>query len=163
MQPLADDVSAELAVDKITITRPGGLSLSPTAIGPQGQQLAGNLRALSFDTQLWTYNRQANFNARQAELVRIAAMSPTSKRKEARLNLARFYLARGMSAEAKAVLTVALADKKDAEDVTGTVLKGVAYLMLERPEEALKDIVQSAGRRPARRADLARDRRCAPR
>ncbi len=140
LQPLADDVSAELAVDKITITRPGGLSLSPTTIGPQGQQLAGNLRALSFGTQLWTYNRQANFNARQAELVRIAAMSPTSKRKEARLNLARFYLTRGMSAEAKAVLTVALADQKDAEDVTGTVLKGVAYLMLERPEETLKTL-----------------------
>ena len=140
LQPLADDVSAELAVDKIIVTRPGGLSLSPTAIGPQGQQMASNLRALSFETQLWTYNREANFNARQAELIRIAAMSPVSKRKDARLNLARFYLTRGMSAEAKAVLTVALADKKDADDVTGTVLKGVANLMLDRPEEALKTL-----------------------
>ena len=33
VQPLADDVTAELAADKITVTRPGGLSLSPTAIG----------------------------------------------------------------------------------------------------------------------------------
>ena len=140
LQPLADDVSAELAADKIIVTRPSGLALSPTAIGPQGQQLAGNLRALSFETQLWNYNRQANFNARQAELIRIAAMSPTSKRKDARLNLARFYLTRGMSAEAKAVLTVALTDRKDADDITGTVLKGVAYLMLERPEEALKTL-----------------------
>ena len=138
LQPLADDVAAELADDKITITRPGGLSLSPTAIGQP--QLASNFRALSFDTQLWTYDRQAKFNDRQAELVQIAAMAPVTQRKEARFNLARFYLAREMSAEAKAVLTVALADKKAAEDVTGTVLKAVADVMLERPDEALKEL-----------------------
>ena len=138
LQPLADDVTAELADDKITITRPGGLSLSPTAIGQP--QLASNFRALSFDTQLWTYDRQAKFNARQAELVQIAAMAPASQRKQARFDLARFYLAREMSAEAKAVLEVALADKKAAEDVTGSVLKAVADIMLERPDEALKEL-----------------------
>jgi tetratricopeptide (TPR) repeat protein len=138
LQPLADDVAAELADDKITVTRPGGLSLSPTAIGQP--QLASNFRALSFDTQLWTYDRQAKFNDRQAELVQIAAMAPVSQRKEARFNLARFYLAREMSAEAKAVLAVALADKKAAEDVTGTVLKAVADVMLQRPDEALKEL-----------------------
>ena len=138
LQPLADDVTAELADDKITVTRPGGLSLSPTAIGQP--QLASNFRALSFDTQLWSYDRQAKFNDRQAELVQIAAMAPVSQRKEARFNLARFYLAREMSAEAKAVLEVALADKKAAEDVTGTVLKAVADVMLERPDEALKEL-----------------------
>ncbi len=107
---------------------------------PPGQQLANNFRALSFDTQLWAYDRQSKFNARQAELIRIAAMAPASKRKEARLNLARFYLACGLSAEAKAVLSVALAGKKDADDVTGSVLKGVADIMLERPEDALKEL-----------------------
>jgi tetratricopeptide (TPR) repeat protein len=136
LQPLADDVTAELADDKITVTRPGGLSLSATAIGQP--QLASNFRALSFDTQLWTYDRQAKFSARQAELIQIAAMAPAIKRKQARFNLARFYLAREMSAEAKAVLEVALADKKAAEDVTGAVLKAVADVMLERPDEALK-------------------------
>jgi tetratricopeptide (TPR) repeat protein len=138
LQPLADDVTAELAVDKITVTRPGGLSLSPTAMGQL--PAAGNLRALSFDTQIWGYDRQAQFSDRQAELVRIAALAPAQKRQQARLNLARFYLAREMSAEAKAVLTVALADRKAAEDVTGIVLKAVADVMLERPDEALKEL-----------------------
>jgi len=139
LQPLADDVTAELAVDKILITRPEGLSISPTAVGPQ-PQLADNFRALSFDTQLWGFDREAKFSARQAELIRVAAMAPAAKRRQARLNLARFYLAREMSAEAKAVLEVALADKKGSEDVTGTVLKAVADVMLERPEEALKEL-----------------------
>jgi hypothetical protein len=139
LQPLADDITAELAVDKITVVRPGGLSLSPTAISPH--QLVSTLRAATFDSQLWTYNRKAKFNARQDELFGIAAMAPPVKRKQARLNLARFYLARDLSAEAKAVLTVALSDKKDDPDASGVVLKAVADIMLERPEDALKELL----------------------
>src|SRR5664279_4919404 len=116
LQPLADDVTAELAADKITVIRPGGLSLSSTVIGPQ--QLADNLRTL-FDAKAWSYDRQAEFNARQAELIRITAMAPAATRKQARFNMTRFYLARDRSAEAMAVLTVALSDKKDADDVAG--------------------------------------------
>ena len=55
LQPLADDVTAELAVDKITVTRPGGLSLSPMAADAQP---TSTFHAVTFDTQLWTYNRR---------------------------------------------------------------------------------------------------------
>ena len=137
LQPLADDVTAELAVDKITVTRPGGLSLSSMAATAEP---VSTFRALSFDTQLWAYNRQAKFNTRQAELMQIAAMAPPSQRKPARLNLARFYLACGMSAEAKAVLQVEQADAKNDDDITGSVLESVANLMLVRPEDALKGL-----------------------
>jgi len=137
LQPLADDVSAELAVDKIIVTRPGGLSLSQLLISSQP---IDDFRRLSFDTQLWAYNRQANFNAREAELTQIAAMAPPAGRKQARLNLARFYLATGMAAEAKAVIEVARADAKGDEDVTGSVLESVASLMLARPDDALKQL-----------------------
>ena len=95
---------------------------------------------MSFDAEVWAYNRQAKYNAREAELIQIAAMAPHSQRKPARLNLARFYLARGMSAEAKGVLDVVRADAKGDDDVTGTVLESVANLMLHRPEEALKEL-----------------------
>jgi hypothetical protein len=138
LQPLADDIAAELAVDKITISRPSGLSLSVTGIGQQ--QLATNFRAMTFDTQLWGFDRQGNFNRRQSELIRTAAMASENKRREARLNLARFYLARDMSAEAKAVLTVSLEDERGADDITGTVLKAVADVMLDRPDDALKGL-----------------------
>ena len=135
LQPLADDITAEPAVDKITVTRPGGLSLSPTAADAQP---TSTFHAVTFDTQLWTYNRQTKYNARQAELMQIAAMAPQSQRKQTRLSLARFYLASGMSAEAKAVLEVEQADAKGDDDITGSVLESVANLMLERPEDALK-------------------------
>jgi tetratricopeptide (TPR) repeat protein len=139
LQPLADDITAELAVDKITVTRPGGLSLSPTAADAQP---TNTFHAVTFDTQLWTYNRQTKYNARQAELMQIAAMAPQSQRKQARLSLARFYLASGMSAEAKAVLDVEQADAKGDDDITGSVLESVASLMLERPEDALKTLTK---------------------
>ncbi|HEX5211726.1 MAG TPA: tetratricopeptide repeat protein, partial [Pseudolabrys sp.] len=137
LQPLADDVTAELAVDKITVTRPNGLALSPTAVGPE---IANGFRAVSFDPEMWDYNRKAKYNKREAELIQIAAMSPVSARKKARFNLARFYLACGMAAEAKGVLDVVRADGKGDDDVTGAVLDSVANLMLYRPDEALKDL-----------------------
>jgi len=135
VQPLADDITAELGADKVSISRPAGLSLSATALGQQ--PLATNFRAYTFDTQLWGYDRDAPFNARQTELIRLAAAAPVSKRRHARLNLARFYLAKDMAPEAKAVLDVALSDQH-SDDVTGSVLTAVADVMLDRPEEALK-------------------------
>jgi tetratricopeptide (TPR) repeat protein len=138
LQPLADDIAVTLAVDKIMVSRPGGLSLSGTAIGQQ--QLTTAFRALTFDTQLWGFNRHAKYEARQSLLVRDAAMAPPTKRRKARLDLARFYLANDMSAEAKGVLEVALADEHGADDITGTVLKAVANVMLDRPVDALKDL-----------------------
>ena len=45
-----------------------------------------------------------------------------------------------MSAEAKAVLERRAGRQEGAEDVTGTVLKAVADVMLERPDDALKEL-----------------------
>ena len=136
VEPLADDVAADLESDRVTFSRPGGLSLSPT--DQAEEQIASTFRSLTFDPQTWGYDRQAVFNDRQSELIRLAAAAPDAKRKQARLNLARFYLARDMAAEAKGVIDVALADPQEANDVTGSILRAVAEVMLDRPQEALK-------------------------
>jgi tetratricopeptide (TPR) repeat protein len=138
VQPLADDVAAELFPDRITVSRPGGLTLSSGAIGERAANTF-TFNPLLFDTQLWGFDRESKFNERQDELVRVAAMAPNAKRYQARLNLARFYIARDMGAEAKGVLEVALSDLH-GDDVTGTVLKGISDLLLHRPEDALKDL-----------------------
>ncbi len=142
VQPIADDITVELASDKVAINRPGGLSLSP-ALGSQ-QQVTPAYRALTFDTQLWGFDRQAKFSERQSELIRLAAGAPATQRKPARFNLARFYLAQDMPAEAKAVIDVALAEDHGAEDLTGSVLKAIANVLLDRPEEALKELANPA-------------------
>ena len=138
LQPLADDLTAAIAPDKITVTRPQGLTLSPTAIGQQ--QLASTFRAVTFDTQIWGFDRQAQFYPRQSELMREAAAAPPGQRRHARLNLARFYIAQSMFAEAKGVIDFTLSQERSGDDVTGTVLKAVTNVMLDHPQAALKDL-----------------------
>jgi tetratricopeptide (TPR) repeat protein len=139
VQPIADDLTVAIEPDKVVIGRPSGLSLSAAVSGAQQQQAPG-FRALTFDTQTWGFDRQTPFLARQSELIGLAAAAPVAKRRHARLNLARFYIAREMGAEAKAVLDVALADQRGGDDVTGSVLKAIANMMLDRNDEALKEL-----------------------
>jgi hypothetical protein len=138
VQPLADDVAAELAADKITISRPGGLSLSSSNLSTRDNNNSATFQPLVFDAQTWGFDRQANFSERQSDLISRAAAAPEAKRRAARLDLARFYLARDMAAEAKGVLDVTTADEREGEGPTGTVLKAIANMMLGRADDALK-------------------------
>jgi tetratricopeptide (TPR) repeat protein len=95
---------------------------------------------MMFDTQTWGFDRQAKFTEREGELIARAAAAPEAKRRAARLDLARFYLARDMAAEAKGVLDVVTADERENEGVTGTILKSIANVMLGRADEALKEL-----------------------
>ncbi|MGC1464136.1 MAG: tetratricopeptide repeat protein [Pseudolabrys sp.] len=136
IQPIADDVTAELAIDKIVVSRPGGLTISAAELNGRVSDV---YHTLTFDNQVWEFNRQAKFGARQSELIGLAASAPRSRRNPARYNLARFYLARDMAAEAGAVATVALSDHKaGGDEVSGSVLKAVSHLLMHRPEAALK-------------------------
>jgi tetratricopeptide (TPR) repeat protein len=135
--PLADDVDAELSPDKVVISRPNGLRLS-AAIGSES---GASYRPDMLDPQSWNFDREAAFADRKAELIMAAADAPNSKRLMARADLARFYLAREMGEEAKAVLDVALADHPPtADDPTPLVLHAVANIMIGRGEAALKDL-----------------------
>jgi tetratricopeptide (TPR) repeat protein len=137
VQPLADDVSAELAPDKIIISRPTGLTLSATTKSESGETYQRQI----LDTQSWGFDRQAAFEERKSELITTAAQAPEAKRLTARTDLARFYLARDMAVEAKAVLDVALADRPaTADDTAPLVLRAVANIMLGRMDVALKDL-----------------------
>ncbi|MGN6460592.1 MAG: tetratricopeptide repeat protein, partial [Pseudolabrys sp.] len=137
VQPLADDVSADLGSDKIVVGRPNGLILSSAV----SHNSAAASRGVALDPQVWGFDRQANFLTRQAELIERAANLPAGKRQPARIDLARFYLARDMYPEAKAVLDLALKDDKPSEsDITGVVLRAAANVMMVRPDDALKDL-----------------------
>jgi tetratricopeptide (TPR) repeat protein len=138
VRPIADDVVATLDDNKITLSRPSGLSLSTAAVGEP--VAASGPRSIIFDSQVWGFNRKAKFQVRQSELMRRAADAAPNRRRQARFNLARFYLSREMSAEALGVLDVALDDPNGASEVTGSVLKAIASVMLHRPDEALKEL-----------------------
>jgi len=138
VQPIADDVLLELSADKVIVSRPPGLTLS--GVMPSARNTAA-YRPLVFDVQLWGFDRQSNFTERQYKLIAAAADAAEDRRSAPRLDLARFYLSREMFVEGKAVLDVAMADDRaTAEDGAALVLRAVANIMLNRPEEALRDL-----------------------
>jgi tetratricopeptide (TPR) repeat protein len=140
VQPLADDLNAELSSDKVIITRPSGLTLSA---GGEGNARGGGttFQRQVLDTQTWGFDRQANFSERSSQLLSAAAEAPEAKRLLARTDLARFYLAHDMIYEAKAVLDVALADQPPTlENPSAVVLRAVCNIMIGRPDVGLKDL-----------------------
>ncbi|MEW6450806.1 MAG: tetratricopeptide repeat protein [Pseudomonadota bacterium] len=138
IQPFADDLSTELSADKILVSRPAGLTLSEAAINPRK---VGTSRALTFNTALWAQDREAKFAERQSDLIRAAADAPFVRRGAHRLDLARFYMAQEMYAEAKSVLDLTvMEDRPTAEDPSAFVLRAVCNIMLNRTDVALKDL-----------------------
>jgi tetratricopeptide (TPR) repeat protein len=142
VEPLADDVTVELAPDKVVVSRPAGLALSTSL---QTLLRGSGLRPVTFDSQLWGFDKQASYSERQSNLIAAAAAAPDGKRLVPRLDLARFYMARDMYPEAKGVLDVALADDRPApEAVSAMVLRAVTELMMNRADDALKDLADPA-------------------
>jgi Tfp pilus assembly protein PilF len=138
IEPLADDVRVELKPDRITIGRPIGLALSTSV---QTLLHGSGFRAETFDSQLWGEDREASYTERQTKLLAAAADAPDGKRFAPRIDLARFYMARDMYPEAKGVLDVALGgDHPASGGVSAVVLRAVTEIMMDRPDDALKDL-----------------------
>jgi tetratricopeptide (TPR) repeat protein len=142
IQPNSDDVTAEIASDKITLSRPGGLTLSPADVG--AERAATAVRPI-FDVNEWRRNQQEDFVKRLDVLVTAAASAVAEQRLPARLDLARFYMSRGMHPEAKGVLDLVLGEVKPGqEDLSALILHSVASTLMGRPEQGLKDLVSPA-------------------
>jgi tetratricopeptide (TPR) repeat protein len=139
VQPLADDLSIELSPDRATLSRPSGLTLSGLVLQPG--QAAGSDPPNVVNAGLWSFDSKDEFGKHESQLLFSAAKASESQRLAARVDLARFYLAWERSAEAKGVLDVALKDNPpSAADPIPLVLRAIANIMLERPQEALKDL-----------------------
>jgi tetratricopeptide (TPR) repeat protein len=142
VRPNSDDVTANIAPDKIILGKPGGLTLSSADIGAERAPAA--VRPI-FDVVEWRKNQAENFVARQDALVAAAAAAEPDQRTPARVDLARFYMSRGLYFEAKGVLDFALADAKPGlEDPVALTVHSVASSLMGRPEQGLKDLINPA-------------------
>jgi tetratricopeptide (TPR) repeat protein len=143
VRPNSDDVTAELAPDKVILGRPGGLTLSSADVGAERATTA--FRSI-FDPSEWRKNQEEKFIVREDALIGAAAAAgDPEKRTHARLDLARFLMARGLNPEARGVLNLALADfKPGLEDAVTLVMHSVASILTGRPEQGLKDLANSA-------------------
>src|SRR5690606_20272418 len=88
-----------------------------------------------FDAQEWQDNRDAPLIARRDALLSELAAADERARPEARLALARFYIARGFYLEAKGMADLALAGAKAGqENPAALMLRGIANILAGRPE-----------------------------
>ena len=139
IRPNSDDITVDLASDKIVLGRPGGLTLSSAQVG--AERAPKSVRPI-FDVDEWGKNQSENFNVREHELVAAAGGAQSrDQRTQARIDLARFYMARGMYPEAKGVLDLVLAEAKPGvDDPIVLTVHSVASSLMGRPEEGLKDL-----------------------
>ena len=142
IQSYSDDIAVEIAPDKVTLSRPGGLTLSSASVGPERATSA--VRQI-FDVDEWRLNQQEGFITRLDTLINAAGSASGDQQTPARINLARFYLSRGMYPEAKGVLDLVLADTKPGqEDPVALIVHAVASMLSGRPAQGLKDLASPA-------------------
>jgi tetratricopeptide (TPR) repeat protein len=142
IRPNSDDVTAEIATDKIILGRPGGLTLSSANNG--GERAPTAAKSI-FDDGEWHRNQEGIFNQRWDALIEASASADPDQRTPARIDLGRFYLAREMYPEAKAILDLALVDAKPGtEDPVVLITHAVASILMGRPELGLKDLANPA-------------------
>jgi tetratricopeptide (TPR) repeat protein len=140
VRPNSDDVTAEIATDKIRLGKPGGLTLSSADVA--AERAATAVRS-PFDIEEWRKNQAGPFIAREEALIQAAANATTSneQKQRARMDLARFYMARGMYHEAKGVADFVLDESKAGfEDAGALMLRAVTHIIIGRPTAGLHDL-----------------------
>lgn len=141
--PFGDDVLFERSFDGFAVSSPEGLHIS--AVSPAAPVSSGrsfSARRL-FNMAEWLRGGPARYNAAEADLLNTVTEVPPENRNQARLDLARFYLAHGRGPEAKGVLRVVEgADENVFKNTELRALRGaVAFLNndLDAAREDLSD------------------------
>lgn len=145
IKPLNDKIIVRAVSDGIEITSDAGLHLSPakeTGAAQQSSQKAKS--AVSgksiFDFAVWRGKSDESFTRARQRLQQTVVDVPERERDRARLELARFYFARGYGEEALALINYL---GKQIPDLTlhndFLALLGAANILASHPEEGLKD------------------------
>lgn len=142
VHPNSDDVTAEVGSDKVMLGRPGGLTLSSADVAAERATAA--VRPL-FDAREWKKNRDEKFIERLDALIKAMGTAGNESLSQARLDLANFYMARGMFQEARGVTNLILSETKaGSEDAAVVMVHAVASILIGHPERGLKDLANPA-------------------
>ncbi|MCG6204523.1 tetratricopeptide repeat protein [Rhodopseudomonas sp. HC1] len=138
----SDDVTVETAADAVVLSRPGGLTLSSAE--PAGQAGSPSERPF-FDVTQWSKDQEGRYLPALDARINALTAATGEDRLPARLDLARFYMARGMYQEAKGALDLALLGSKPGqEDPAAMIGHAAATALMLRPEQTLKDVANPA-------------------
>lgn len=138
VHPNADDVKAEVGADKVMLGRPGGLTLSSADVAAERATAA--VKPL-FDPDEWRKNQSENLLKQLDSLIAAAASANAEQLPQARLDLADFYMARGMYQEAHGVANLILSESKRGSEASSVVMvHAVASILIGHPAQGLKDL-----------------------
>lgn len=136
--PNSDDVKAEVGADKVMFGRPGGLTLSSADVAAERATAAVRLL---FDSDEWRKNQSENFITRLDALIGAASLATPEQSSQVRLELANFYMARGMYEEAHAVSNLILSEtKRGNEEPAVVMVHAVASILMGHPVQGLMDL-----------------------
>lgn len=143
VEPKSDDIAVEVASDKVTVTRRGGLTLSAANAA---LDRAATAAQPIFDVEQWQKDSKADLFKRLDELVDAASTAgDDDARATARIDLARFYMARGFYHEARAVLDLALSERNPGqEDPVLLIVHSVASSLTNYTASAMRDLANPA-------------------
>jgi tetratricopeptide (TPR) repeat protein len=137
IRPNSDEVGVEVGSDKVILGKKGGLTLSPVDVFAERAPTA--VRPI-FNIEEWRKGQSELFMNRHSALVTAMAAVEPAQRSLPRLDLAHFYMSRGMYHEAKAMTDVMLADPLNKEESGALIMHAIANILIGRPGQGLKDL-----------------------
>ncbi len=144
LAPRADNLTVELTPEGVTVARPEGLQVSnmDSVLPSLPEKARGTADTVSaLDPDVWQEEKKADYTDREMELARRLAEAPIASRAEARIALARFYLARDLASNAIGVLEAGTdGEAKFGSESSYALLHGLAELSMHRPAKALSDL-----------------------
>jgi tetratricopeptide (TPR) repeat protein len=144
LTPYVDDLSVKVANARLSITRPGGLSLTPPSM-PSAETPAALAAADAspdfLDFAAWSPLTGGSFLATERRLIQSAARLEPAKATRARLTLARFYLSNHFAAEAIGWINLIQASDPGLRgDAQLTTMRAAADYMMGRYRDAHNDL-----------------------
>ncbi len=150
VQPLADDVTIRSLPDGVAITKLGGMTISRNVQQSTDDQVAQRIDGLPpglapgriFDFSNWRKGGTDKFLQEKQAIQRRISEATSIARSGPRLELAHFYFAHGLSAEAMGLLrTIEAEDEELSRRPDVKALRGAAHFMLGRYKEAEEDLM----------------------
>ncbi len=148
LTPYTDDLSVTTAKARVTITRPGGLSLTPPQmpVAQAPSALAARSDGPAFlDFADWGRMTGGSFLATERRLMQSIARLNPIQANQARLVLARFYLANRFAAEAEGLINLMQATDPGLQgDTQLAIMRGAADYMMGRYRDAHNALASAA-------------------
>ncbi len=141
--PRADDVEVASSRNGIEITRKGGMRLSGQASSSVAMvdDSARKPTSRSFDMKTWIRGGEETYVDDRRRLLNAVISAPDDRRSAARMDLARFYFAQGLGAEALGVLNVISKELPSMQDTPEFLaVRGGAEYLMHREDDAVKDL-----------------------